>query len=489
MEITQYISQESDLHVSCPRGGPIYDPDLVGLLTSIREFRPSVVKELQSLEAELCVNSTIAFEDELKVFTEEELVDKALKEAFEDAVPMESSSQLSEHHCNEMRTDIRRISNNEIACFESSGKETSTFESCESSSPSVVEACNEDCSRKMGKRGSKTGKKRGRVFDRDIRATELESSYITKVKELAEVKKKQDEDKAAARLHSFNGSAMIIEHPISASDKIERLKSLRFITSAMKVKSSSTSEYVPVSYPEVVLTIEIYHNIKVHKKTQEFLVLGRQLLTDLRDNIYCLTDHLMQKAEQHDPSGYFLIEDVFYNDLRDPSAIDYSEPIFDWLRNHKDEALDRWECVISGELQKMRKSLLGGESISHLPDFKAIDMHKTRFCDLRFRLGSGYLYCHQGDCKHIIVIRDMRLIHPDDVQNGAAYPIRTFQRRPHCWKCSICKIYRATKVTVNDKWAQENPSYFCDNCYFLLHYAEDGSLLYNEFTVYDYHLD
>lgn len=43
-------------------------------------------------------------------------------------------------------------------------------------------------------------------------------------------------------------------------------------------------------------------------QTQEFLVLGSQILSDLRDNIYCLTDKLMQTAGEHDPSGYFLIE-------------------------------------------------------------------------------------------------------------------------------------------------------------------------------------
>ena len=38
------------------------------------------------------------------------------------------------------------------------------------------------------------------------------------------------------------------------------------------------------------------------------------------------------------------------------------------------------------------------------------------------------------------------------------------------------------KVTVDDKWAQTNPCYFCDNCYYLLHY-KDGSLLYSDFCV------
>ncbi|KAK1287334.1 snRNA-activating protein complex subunit [Acorus calamus] len=93
----------------------------------------------------------------------------------------------------------------------------------------------------------------------------------------------------------------------------------------------------------------------------------------------------------------------------------------------------------------------------------------------------------KGDCKHMVVIRDMRLINPDDLQNRNAYPIRTFQIRNRLHKCSVCGIYRATKVTVDDKWAQKNPCYFCENCYFLLHYKEDRSLLYDEFASYDYY--
>ncbi|CBI33274.3 unnamed protein product, partial [Vitis vinifera] len=240
-------------------------------------------------------------------------------------------------------------------------------------------------------------------------------------------------------------------------------------------------------YEDAVLCIEIYHSRRTWVKAQEFLVLGRQTLTELRDNICCATDQVMQKAGKHNPSGYILIEDVFCNDLRDPSAIDYSKPIFDWLRNSKDDALEKWECIISGDLQQKQKALLGDPTISHLPHFKAVDMHKTRFCDLQFRLGAGYLYCHQGDCRHTIVIRDMRLFHPEDVGDRAAYPILTFQLKSRVQKCCVCKIYRATKVTVDDKWAPENPCYFCDNCYFLLHYSEDGSLLYKEFSVYDYH--
>ncbi|KAF2312669.1 hypothetical protein GH714_039511 [Hevea brasiliensis] len=120
-------------------------------------------------------------------------------------------------------------------------------------------------------------------------------------------------------------------------------------------------------HPEVVLCIEVYHNIRHWLKTQEFLVLGRQMLTEMRDMIYCMTDQVMQKAGHYDPSGYFLIEDVFCNDTRDPSAIDYSEPIFDWLTNSKDDALRKWECIISGELQRKQKAVIGERPIRPHP--------------------------------------------------------------------------------------------------------------------------
>jgi snRNA-activating protein complex subunit 3 len=79
----------------------------------------------------------------------------------------------------------------------------------------------------------------------------------------------------------------------------------------------------------------------------------------------------------------------------------------------------------------------------------------------------------------------MRLIHPDDTQNQAEYPLQTFQLQRRLQKCSVCQIYLATKVTVDDKWALNNPCYFCIKCYYLLHYKEDSTLLYPH-TVYDF---
>ncbi|XP_043702175.1 snRNA-activating protein complex subunit isoform X2 [Telopea speciosissima] len=482
--------QDHSICNSIPRGGPIYVMDWVSPITRLIDFKASFLQELISLEVELSADSSQACNDdlsvdELKVLTEEELVDIAFREAFKEREGDENSLQLLEESSNGERKD-QRISNNEITCSESVEMNNNTSCSPDSLNRSIVEKGEDNCSSRFSKNNSKKRKKRGRAFDRESRAAELDNSCIAKVEQLARRKQKQDEDKAATQLHSFNGSWKINEGTVSSSEKIERMKSLRSMTSVTKVKSSSIQECVAVSYPEVILSVEIFHGLKSCVKTQELLVLGRQTLTELRDSIYCLTDQVMQKAGQHDPSGYFLIEDVFCNDLRDPSAIDYSKPIFDWLKNCEKEALEKWECIIAGGSQQKRKALLGKVPTPDFPHFKAVDMHETRFCDLEFRLGAGYLYCHQGDCKHAIVIRDMRLIHPEDVQNQVAYPVLTFQLKSRHQKCSACKIYLATKVTVDDKWAQENPCYFCHSCYYLLHYDEEGKLLY-EFTVYDYH--
>ncbi|WRX30528.1 snRNA-activating protein complex [Theobroma cacao] len=448
---------------SIPKGGPIYIPNLISPLTTVPEFQNVLVQQLQCLPLLflfLCV-------DDLKILKEEELVEMALEEAF----------KVDEHAGKAVSGSDCRKSGNKHDRVKGSGlKNASTSIESTNGLPPVSDV---DGVAMEKKKGSKKQKKR--KANKHL----VENTYFKRVEQLAKIKQKQDDDKATARLHSLNAVSKNNDCAIPSSDKIERMKSLRSMNSSGKVKTLEVEEHIPVSYPEVVLCVEVYHNKRRWSKIQEFLVLGHQTLTELKDKIYCLTDQVMQKAGKHDPSGYFLIEDIFFNDLRDPSAIDYSGPIFDWLRNSRDDALKKWESIITGELQQKQRAILGNVTPSKLPNFKAVDMHKTRFCDLRFQLGAGYLYCHQGDCKHTMVIRDMRLIHPEDVNNRAAYPIIIFQLKPRVQKCHVCKISRATKVTVDDKWARENPCYFCDYCFSLLH-SSDESPLYAQFSVYDY---
>lgn len=87
------------------RGGPIYIGNMVSPLTRVPDFEGSVLRELKELEDELCVDSSQFYVDdlsvdELKVYTEDELMDMALKETFTNRLQgegnAENSSQPSE---------------------------------------------------------------------------------------------------------------------------------------------------------------------------------------------------------------------------------------------------------------------------------------------------------------------------------------------------------------------------------------------------------
>ncbi|CAD6235375.1 unnamed protein product [Miscanthus lutarioriparius] len=499
-------------------GGPVFVPFMVGPISTVPEFMSSALHELQALEDELG-DPGDEFDDELcvdefKVLSEEELVERALQEAMEDSdsgtqpqsedqtldggmsanptptnealtlspsAERESSGLPAEDVAavlNEPQSQMQKGENwNHHTRFsegsEGNGMMPSNPPAENGASESPVDGMSIVPEGTNGQTTCRKGKKRGRHFDR-------EGSYLTKAEKWVQIKVKQDEDKFAAKAAFFQPKGSK-----SSSEKIETARSLKLICAPWKNKALRSDEHRPVVHPEVILCVEIYQKTYASVKSQELLVLGSQFLIDLRDNICCLTDKLMKVAGQHDHSGYFLIEDTFYNDTRLFSATDYSKPILDWLENSSDEVAEKWDAITSGVLKKRQKVLLSGLSISNVPEFKSEKMQMTRFCDLHFWPGAGYLYCHQGNCKHTIVIRDMRLIHPDDTQNQAEYPLQTFQLQKRLQKCSVCQIYLATKVTVDNKWALNNPCYFCIKSYYLLHYKEDSTLLYPH-TVYDF---
>ncbi|KAI4389362.1 hypothetical protein MLD38_001594 [Melastoma candidum] len=465
--------------LSVPRGGPIFVPYYIGALTRVPEFENSIVRLLEELKAEVSSESPVRGEgdlsvDELKIFSDSELVEMAMKEAL---------APLPEKDA-EVLVPVPRSEEGGMELDEPKG----CLAICDKAFPgtmSVEDSHSSFESKLILVKGKNVRKRKGKRQ----RQQALEVSFIQKVEDIVKIKRRQDEDKGRARLHSLTSISKTDDTPTAVGERGEKLQALRLTNHEVKVKVSDLQDNAVVSHPEIILCVEVYHHVRKWSKSQEFLVLGHQLLTELRDKIYCTTDHVMEKAGQHDPSGYFLIEDLFCNDMRDRFAIDYSEPILDWLRNSKDEALEKWESILTGELQPKQKNVIGPPSTSQVPHFNSIRMEKTRFYDLKFQLGAGYLYCHQGDCKHTIVIRDMRLIHGEDIRNRAAYPILVFQIKGRVRKCNVCKIYRATKVTVDDKWAKDNPCYFCDNCYYLLHYSQNNTLLYSDFSVYDYHHD
>ncbi|XP_033750151.1 snRNA-activating protein complex subunit 3-like [Pecten maximus] len=203
---------------------------------------------------------------------------------------------------------------------------------------------------------------------------------------------------------------------------------------------------------------------------QKFQVLGSQRLSDLRDKISCVNDLAIAGDFSENPddnsgfyakdvyrSGFFYIEGVFYNDLREVDSRDYSRVIRKWAAEE-------------------------GRGIGQMT---TQNMDDAFFMDLKVRLGQPYLYMHQGNCEHIIIFNDIRLFHNDDLQDRREYPKLTYKRTYKRSICRVCEIHSSRWLTYNSKHAPDDPSFFCDQCFRALHYDKDGKKIGN-FKAYKY---
>ena len=127
--------------------------------------------------------------------------------------------------------------------------------------------------------------------------------------------------------------------------------------------------------------------------SEDFLVLGESRLVDLKDKIGCFRNDIRIGEFSADPdqvkqapimrevitSGFFLIENTVYNDMRAPDATDCSVPLIEWARNRP-----------------------------KIGPFDTKRMEDTKFIDLSIRLGFPYLYTHLGNCEHLIVFTSVK---------------------------------------------------------------------------------
>ncbi|KAJ8299842.1 hypothetical protein KUTeg_022589 [Tegillarca granosa] len=199
---------------------------------------------------------------------------------------------------------------------------------------------------------------------------------------------------------------------------------------------------VKINQPEVLIKVCVHVPCQITPQMQSvkivldqtYLVLGSQKLTELRDKITCVNDFAVAGDLSENPddvtryyakdiykSGFFYFEGVFYNDMREPDCRDYSEVIRKWAENPANRA---------GPYQSEK-------------------MENTTFLDLNVRLGYPYVYQHQGNCEHIIVISDVR------------------------W------------MVYNSEYAPENPCFMCDQCFKALHYDKDDCKI-GDFQAYRY---
>uniref|UniRef100_G3PZG5 snRNA-activating protein complex subunit 3 n=1 Tax=Gasterosteus aculeatus aculeatus TaxID=481459 RepID=G3PZG5_GASAC len=268
-------------------------------------------------------------------------------------------------------------------------------------------------------------------------------------------RKKRQDFRAASKVNKNR-------HDLYA-DELERL------TGGIKPKAAI--DMVPEG--DVILTINVYYPANVEKFTcvrphVTLLMTGSHTLAELRDGICCVSDLQVCGefsstpdvapefiSKDHFKSAYFFFEGVFYNDMRYPECRDISRTVIEWQKAY------------------------------NVPLYSQAKMEDTRFVDLKVKVGFPYLYCHQGDCEHLVIITDVRLTHANDCLDKKLYPMLVHKHRVPTQKCAVCHIYIGRWLTTNDQFAPSNPCLFCDKCFRMLHYDTKGNKI-GQFMAFPY---
>ncbi|KAG8178430.1 hypothetical protein JTE90_019139 [Oedothorax gibbosus] len=236
--------------------------------------------------------------------------------------------------------------------------------------------------------------------------------------------------------------------------------------------------------PEVVLSIQIFRpekKVAVFQRSttqrnpgfnidQEFMVLGSQFLTELRDKIICISDEAIPGDYSEHPnmsvevrckdlykSGFFYIDGVFYNDLRHKDCRDYSsKTIIKWAASREDRGI--------GPFQKAT-------------------MERTQFIDLNIQLGYPYVYVHQGNCEHLIVFSDLLMHSSHHSNNRNEYPRHAVLKQKKRTLCMVCQKHAVEWIVHDNKLLPQNPFFFCKQCFFSFNYDENNKKI-GDFRAY-----
>ncbi|ETI53470.1 hypothetical protein F441_03580 [Phytophthora nicotianae CJ01A1] len=215
-----------------------------------------------------------------------------------------------------------------------------------------------------------------------------------------------------------------------------------------------------------ILWFDVLHPSKDPAKTQSFLVRRSQRISELVDLIVCANDERLSGHAKASKLVYF--GQQFFVDRRVRGSLDYSEQIIRWIRA-KPERQAKFGAFTDNA--RAHRSL-----------------HASTFADLELHVDVPGVYIHQGECEHLLRLRDARLPHELDAPKSAGiFPLRLPNplNRP-LRNCLICQNYSAKYVCYGDRMAVVDPMFFCNRCYRAAHYDANGNLLYNDFLSFPF---
>lgn len=197
--------------------------------------------------------------------------------------------------------------------------------------------------------------------------------------------------------------------------------------------------------------------------TQEIMLCNKNTLSVLKDSVQCLEDYQESTGDLSEvytskddhiavpqrnrvlyPNGLFYIDKTFFIDTRHEDYIDYSKLIREWS-------------------VKLNLGLSTDPPTS---------MDDVKIGDLTVRFGFPYLYQHQGNCEHLIIFSEARLIHPTkDNLSSENYPFVT-NRREQSHSCMACGLRISEWVVKECKRFPHDIAYLCNECHFLYNYID-----------------
>ena len=219
-------------------------------------------------------------------------------------------------------------------------------------------------------------------------------------------------------------------------------------------------------YRDLILWVDVLHPSKDPAKTQSFLVRRSQRISELVDLVACAYDERLGEHAKASKLLYF--GQKFFVDRRLPGTLDYSKQIIRWI-----------------QAKPKRQAKFGTFPDS---DRVAGSLHTSTFADLALHVDVPGVYVHQGECEHLLRLRDARLPHElDSPTKDGMFPMRLPNALNHALRnCLICQHYSAKFVCYGDRLAVVDPMFFCDRCYRAAHYDADGNLLYDDFLSFPF---
>lgn len=236
-----------------------------------------------------------------------------------------------------------------------------------------------------------------------------------------------------------NKSAAFTAHPSIANAEPHKWWKQKLAVAGLEVDGQQGIS----NSTEIILTVAVCNSAGA--KEQEYDVLASQHLYELRDAFHFASDWMYDGPTRLN-SACFFIDGIFYVDKRDPTALDYSVEIVDWVKATRPGLLRSHES----------KSM----------DLRFIDLEKIPF-------GEKCLYIHQGDLEHAVIFTNARLMHTEhDCPCRVAYPVLTFMRRYTKRRCYACLENLAIWVVIDSSRCPYNPSFWCQNCF--RHFFQDA---------------